>query len=484
MIRRIAVGLFACTLSTSALAQEPNAVEARVMSSLDRALVEPGCKLEGGGDYRVRSGRTYLSTAITGSGSQANRDRAARDGVRVVSDAITGAKQEKNPAAWYYLGRLFLQQADLVGADSTFSRALALAPECAADIQKYRYRTWAVLVNAGAQYRKAEQDDSAMVMLRAADIIYRDLPLGYTTMADIFTSAGQSDSALVYYGKAAATQPTDTVQVKIRNQALFNYGVLQLNAGRHADAIGTFESYLKLVPDDATAKKALAQAYRATGRNEEAQVLEHELIGAAGAAAAGGGAAAGEGISERDLMDIAVKQFSDKDYAEAAITFGKVTELNPWNRDAWFNLANAYLALQDGANLAKAAVHLLAIEPLSEYAHSLAAQGYRTAGDTDALFKVIVAREALLANVEIDHLTVTSAGTTLTGKATGREPRDENNKQLPVKPQTVVVEFLGEGGAVVASAELMIPALRPGESVPLSAEAVGAGISAWRYHLK
>lgn len=481
MIRRIAVGLFACTLATPVVAQEPNAVEARVMSVLDRAFVEPGCKLEGGGDFRVRSGRTYLNTAITGSGSQANRDRAARDGVRVISDAITGAKQDQNPAAWYYLGRLYLQQADLVGADSAFTRAERLAPDCSADIQKYRYRPWAALVNAGAQYRKAALDDSAMVMLRAADVIYRALPLGYTSMADIFTSAGQNDSAMVYYGKAAATQPTDTVQAKIRNQAMFNYGVLQLNAGRHADAIVTFQSYLKLVPDDVTAKKALAQAYRASGRDAEAQEIERDLIEAAGA---GGAAAGGEGVSERDLMEIAVKQFSDKDYAAAAVTFGKVTELNPWNRDAWFNLANAYLALQDGANLARSAGHLLAIEPLSEYAHSLAAQGYRTAGATDSLFSVIVAREALLANVEIDHLTLASGGATLTGKATGREARDENNKSLPAKPQTVVVEFLGEGGAVIASTELNIPALKPGESVPLSAEGTGAGISAWRYRLK
>jgi tetratricopeptide (TPR) repeat protein len=321
-----------------------------------------------------------------------------------------------------------------------------------------------------------------MVMLRAADAIYRDLPLGYTSMADIFAAAGQNDSAMVYYGKAGATQPTDTVQAKIRNQALFNYGVLQLNGGRHADAIGTFQSYLKLVPDDVTAKKALAQAYRATGRDAEAQDLERDLIEAAGAG--GGAAAGGEGVSERDLMDIAVKQFSDKDFAAAATTFGKVTEITPWNRDAWFNLANAYLALQDGANLARSARHLVAIEPLSEYAYSLAAQGYRTAGETDSLFKMIVAREALLANVEIERMAVGNDGATLTGKATGREARDENNKALPARPQTVVVEFLGDGGATVASAEMTIPALKPGESVPLSAEGKGAGISAWRYHLK
>jgi len=479
MIRRIAVGLVICAQAAPLMAQQPDPVQAKVVSSLDRTFIEPACKLEGAGDFRVRSGRTYLVTAISGSGDQSNRDRAARDGIRVISDAITGANQAKNPAAWYYLGRLYLQQADLAGSDSAFTRAQGLAPACAADIQKFRYRAWAALVNAGAGYRKAEQNDSAMVMLRAADVIYRELPLGYLTMADIFTAAGQNDSAMVYFGKAAGTQPTDTVQIKVRNQAMFNYGVLQLNAGRHAEAATTFQSYLKLVPDDVTAKKALAQAYRGSGRGEEAQALERELIAAAGAAEAGG-----EGISERDLMEIAVKQFNDKSYADAAITFHKVTDINPWNRDAWFNLANAYLALQDGPKLGDAATHLLGIEPLSEYAHSLAAQGFRTAGNTDALFKVIVAREALLANVEIDRLAATSTGAKLLGKATGREARDENNKLLPQKPQAVTVEFLGQGGSVVATSEFTVPALKPGESTELSAEATGAGIQAWRYRLK
>ncbi|MDH4132899.1 MAG: hypothetical protein OEV95_13960, partial [Gemmatimonadota bacterium] len=176
--------------------------------------------------------------------------------------------------------------------------------------------------------------------------------------------------------------------------------------------------------------------------------------------------------------------FNDKSYADAAITFHKVTDINPWNRDAWFNLANAYLALQDGPKLGDAATHLLGIEPLSEYAHSLAAQGFRTAGNTDALFKVIVAREALLANVEIDRLAATSTGAKLLGKATGREARDENNKLLPQKPQAVTVEFLGQGGSVVATSEFTVPALKPGESTELSAEATGAGIQAWRYRLK
>ena len=51
-----------------------------------------------------------------------------------------------------------------------------------------------------------------------------------------------------------------------------------------------FEKYLQRVPDDLSAKKALANAYRATGQTDKAQELEKALV------AAGGGAAAGAGV--------------------------------------------------------------------------------------------------------------------------------------------------------------------------------------------
>jgi tetratricopeptide (TPR) repeat protein len=161
-----------------------------------------------------------------------------------------------------------------------------------------------------------------------------------------------------------------------------------------------------------------------------------------------------------------------------------VTAINPWNRDAWFNLANCYLALQDGAKLAEAASKLVEIEPLSEYAYSLVAQGHRMAANSDGVFKAIVGREALLANVEIDRLTLAGGKASLSGKATGREARDENNKVLPAKAQTIVVEFLGKGGEVTATMEAVVPALKPGESAPVAVEGSGAGVTAWRYRLK
>jgi len=470
-------GVALLVLAAAPLAAQDDGIASRVIGSLDTKLVQPECKLDGG-DFRVSSGKTYLKTGIEAS-EPSNRARALRDGVRVVIEALTDGKlATKSAAAWYYLGRLYLQQGNVMGADSAFTRAQALAPDCKQDIGKYRYRAWASLYNAGNGFRQQKNDDSALVMYQAADRIHRESPLGYINQADIFDQRKQTDSALYYYSRAAATEPTDPAMVRARNRAVFNHGVLLLNNGRAQEAVVAFRRYLRLEPEDATGKKAMAQAFRAAGMADSAQAIEHELVSAT--------PAAGEeaDVSEADLFDIAVQQFNDKNYKDAAETFGRITSRNPWNRDALFNQANAYLALQDGPNLAATAEKLLAIEPLSEHDYSLMAQGHKLAGNQDGTFRAIVAREALLVKLEADGIKRTADAATFTATATGREARDENNKLLEARPLTLTLEFLGDGGAVVATKEVTIPALKVGETAPVSATGTGADIKAWRYRVR
>jgi hypothetical protein len=189
-------------------------------------------------------------------------------------------------------------------------------------------------------------------------------------------------------------------------------------------------------------------------------------------------------MSEGDLFDLAVRQFGDKNYADAAATFGRISSQNPYSRDALFNQANAYLALQDGPNLAATAEKLVALEPLSEYDYSMVAQGYKFAGNTDKLFAAIVAREALPVNVVLEQLHMRADGATLAGTATGREARDENNKPLAPHPVSIVIEFMAPNGTVVSSQNIAIPELKPGESMNLTAEGKGEGIRGYRYRVQ
>src|SRR5205823_14409849 len=68
--------------------------------------------------------------------------RRSSDLERVLTQAVTTGKQEKNPAAWYYLGRYYLMADDLAAADSALSKALTLAPACKEDIGLYRRQAW------------------------------------------------------------------------------------------------------------------------------------------------------------------------------------------------------------------------------------------------------------------------------------------------------------------------------------------------------
>lgn len=479
MTKVLAGGLLAL-LCAAPLAAQQDGVASRIVGSLDARLVQPDCKMDGGGDFRVSSGKTYLKTGIEGSGDPSNRINALKNGVRVINEAITANGQQKNPSAWYWLGRIYLQQGDVVGADTAFNKALALAPTCKDDIKKYRYRSWAALVNAGQTFRQAKQNDSALVMFRAANTMDNTLPLGFVFMGDLYNELGQPDSAEYYFGRGAATEPTDPNMVKARNQAAFNYGVLLLNSKKAKEAVAALQRYRTLQPDDATAKKAMAQAFRAAGMADSAQALEREMVSSAGTPAAGGS----DGVSESDLMDIAVKQFNDKNYKDAAATFEKVVSKNPWNRDAVFNQANAYLALSDGPSLAASAEKLIAIEPLSEYDHNMRIQGYKLAKNQNGILKAVVAQAGLPVNIEVQSFKLAGDGATLEAKVTGREARDENNKIIPPKPLTLSVDFLGADGSVVATQDAAVPVLKAGEAQNVSVPGKGAGIQAWRYKIK
>jgi tetratricopeptide (TPR) repeat protein len=445
---------------------------------MDTKLVDPSCQIKGG-DFRVSSGKTYLKTGIEGSGDPSNRIHAVKEGVRVTTEAINGG-QSQSSAAWYWLGRLYLQQGDLVGADSAFNKAEQLSPGCKDDIGKYRHKAWAALVNGGNAFRQTKQDDSAIVMYRAATAIDPKMPLPYSNIAEIYNDRDQKDTALVYFQRAAATEPSDTSELQIRNQALFNSGVLLLNSGRAADAVPAFEKYTQAMPGDPSGKKALASAYRASGQTDKAQVLEKELVGMASAGAAAGG----EALTDADLFDLGIKQFGDKDYKDAAATFGKVIDHQPFYRDALFNQANAYLGLQDGANLAATAERLIGIEPMNEYDHKLRQQGYQLAGNKDKVLEAATAQFALPLSVEIDKMTLAGSNVSLTGKVTGRDAQTGSGKPIPAAPVTLVFEFLDATGQVLGSQEVNIPVLKAGASQPLQVSAKVDGVRAWRYRAK
>ena len=469
-IRIAFAGILLSLTGTTAMAQN-----ARVVSGLPSRYIAPTCPLKAG-HFKVQSGATYLKTGIETAVAE-NRVRALASGQKVILEALTQNQQEKNPAAWYYLGRIYLQQGDIVGADTTLSKAEELSPGCKEDISKVRYVGWVPLVNAGIEFSKAQKNDSALALYRQANTIYRDKPVGFLNAGVIFANASQFDSATVYFQRAAEIAER-TNAVEDRNIATRNWGALLQRAGRHQDAVPVLEKYVGWAPSDVEVKRALASSYRATGQTEKAVAIEKEV--GAGPATAGTPAGAGPSAAK---MSAAIELYNQKKYAEAAAAFDSVLILEPYNRDALYGLSNAYVGLKS-PKLADAAARLVAIEPLNDDAVRMLANGQRLAKKEAQANKTAVQLLAMPSTVKVTQFAPTAQGATITGTATGREAQTAQGKPLVPKPMTLIFEFLDAKGAVIANQEVAIPAVKPGESQPIEAKAEGAGIAGWRYKQK
>jgi tetratricopeptide (TPR) repeat protein len=472
--------------ATVAAAQQP-AVNDRVAKAVPTNYQAAQCNIKTN-HFKVGSAAGYLKAAIETEVVE-SKPRILSQGEKVDLEAIQKNGQEKNPAAWYYLGRIYLMQGRLAPADSALTKAEQLAPDCAKDINLYRRNAWVVLVNAGSKFEEDKNVDSAFALYRQANSIYRGSPVALYRVGSIMNDKGQSDSAAYYFGQAAAVavNATDTTEQKYRNNSAFSQGVLLLNAKKYDQAAVVFEQYLKWVPSDAQAKRGLAAAYRGMGRNEQAQAIEKELVATGGAPAAGGGNAGGGGgggADTEDLMSAGISLFQDKKYADAAAAFEKVVAAEPYNRDALSSLANTYLALKNGPKLLVTAQRLVAIEPLSESALKLLGEGYKQSSKVDDAVKTAEQVLALPANVKASNFATAGDGASLTLTASGRPAQTAAGKPIAPTAMPITVEFINAGGQPVATQDAEIPAVADGASQEVKVSAQGANITAWRYKRK
>ncbi|HUR06322.1 MAG TPA: tetratricopeptide repeat protein, partial [Nonomuraea sp.] len=440
--------------AAGASAQQPAPVNDRVASAMPPQYRAADCNIKPN-HFKVSSAAGYLKSAIETDVPE-SRTRILGQGEKVVLEAMRQNGQDKNPAAWYYLGRIYLTQGKLAPADSALSRAEQLAPDCAKDIEVYRRAAWYALLKAGGKFEEEKNTDSAVVLYRQAGSIYRGSPIPYYQTAAILNDKGQADSAAYYFGQAAAVAANtkDTTEIQIRDRSAFNQGALLLNAKKYDQAAVVFEQYLKWVPKDIEAKKGLASAYRNTGKVAQAQALEKEVVASGGAVGAGGGAG---GVGSNDLMSAGVNAYNDKKYADAAAAFEKVIAAEPYNRDALSNLSNTYLAMKDGAKLAATAAKLVAIEPLSENALKLQGEGYKQSAKVDDAVKTAEKVLALPVDLKPSDFNATASGATLTLTATGRSATTATGKAIPPAPVPITVEFLSGTGSVVATQDATVP---------------------------
>ena len=177
---------------------------------------QPPCDIKPG-HFRVNSAVIDLQSAATRPNTRDNMLAATRD---VLTRSITGDGQEKNPAVWYYFGRYYVEMKDGAGADSAFRKALALAPQCQADIDGYREQVWGDVLQNGLRTWQENKLDSAKLLLRQAAGLRPKHPRAALALGQIYAGENKLDSAGTWLNQAATAAGNDTAFAEFKKDAL------------------------------------------------------------------------------------------------------------------------------------------------------------------------------------------------------------------------------------------------------------------------
>lgn len=177
---------------------------------------QPPCDVKAG-HFQVNSAVVNLKTAAE---KPATRERMLRQTQEVLTRAITTNGQDKNPGAWYYLGRYYVEMGDAAGADSAFRRAEALVPQCKQDIDAYRQELWGDVVAAGLRNWQENRPDSAKRLLWQAASLRPEHPRPMWTLGQIYAAENQLDSAAQIFTRAATVAGTDSSFAASKKDAL------------------------------------------------------------------------------------------------------------------------------------------------------------------------------------------------------------------------------------------------------------------------
>jgi tetratricopeptide (TPR) repeat protein len=334
---------------------------------------------------------------------------------------------------------------------------------------------WTPLVNDGVAFANANNADSAAVLFRQANTIYRGSPSAYANLGVIYANRGQNDTAAAYFNQAAEISTRDTTFRDEEKFATLNLGIVQARARHYDEAVATLEGYRKLAPDDKQGGTALHAAYCGANQADKAAPLEKQY-GLPPCGVAGGDASS--------LVEKGVAAFNASKFDEAADLFGQAFAKAPYNHDALLNQATSYFKVKNGPKLVAAAQPLVELEPLNEIATQLLEQGYRETKQVDKQVALVNRRRSLPAKLETKRIAISPTDITLAMTATGRDARDAKDRPIKAAPVSLTFELLGADGSVLTTQDVTVPALAAGATQDVTVTAKANGITGWRYKIK
>ena len=406
---------------------------------------------------------------------------------------------------------------DLVGTlDSAFKIVEAAKPNCSDNTAYYRggHKYYLDVANGAINSLNADKLDSAVYYATQANRLFPASPYGTMVLGSVAAKRNDNTTAVRYWMQAAEAAERDTSYRDVRRQMLANSGSVYLNtaqsatgAERNAAARKAAETYALLIAVPGT-----KGSYMYGGRQNYQTALL--LVGDTAAFVKSYEAllANPSAYEYQDLLNSAVNAARSNRQADAARLFEGTLALNPWNRDALFNLAVTYLALEQNVKVSPITTRLVAVDPGNPENYNLGARAYlslakvaQTAKKTavaaayndstltwytkgnklpvEVTFTEFSPTESqvIIGGSVLDRRDKIDADAATTRPVRGKAPAKPAASSLPARAVTLRFEALDKAGAVIGSETVTTEALTPGKSVKFTVKMSAPNVMAYRY---
>ena len=444
--------------------------------------IPPDCELDMQ-HFLVRNAALYVK-AGTEARSPEQKDGAVQDAHRVLLDALE-AGEEGNASVWYFMGRNYTLMSDLAGADSAFTLAEALAPDCASDIDTHRRFIWVPLYNDGITALQNGDAEAAATALEEANKIATTEPFIPYYLASIRLQEQNIQEAVSLFKKMVEMGQSEGDYEEAYLISLFNAGRLHHMAQQWDSAAVWYARYRVVVPDDRDVITGLATVLEAAGRVQEA-ITAHDTV-----------MAHADVVTALDLFSTGVSLFQYERFERAIRAFTLGLEKNRYYRDGLFNLTQSYFGIANPSDQTEgteptpeemevrqaAAVEMLAaakrlveIDPFNEASLRLLAAAYQLTGDLDSTSAWMERIEGLPYEVKVQQFQPSGNGYQVRGEVTNLM---EDQLTIP----GLIIEFVDATGNVIESETFGGDTLDPDATASFEFNPVGDGVAAWRYRL-
>jgi len=413
-------------------------------------------------NFRLNSAKLYLDNAARFFRTDPGRSGAelGRAFQQVTEAVRSGGGDEMTQ--WFFFGEIAVMRGDLVGADSMFTRAEATTDStCRREIVRLRRNEWAPLVNGAINQLAANNQDSAVVLLRRSIIIFRESPVAYLRLGAIFAGRSQTDSAIAYF-KLAGRSGDSPREQEFRMAALFSAARLQQGLQRWADAEATFRDFRRLAPRDLAGIAGLGAALSAQNKTAEATVLYDTLTAAA------------DTVTDADnLFETATLMVHARRYALAARLYERELTLNRCHRDGLYNLASTYNSMRDSVHMLPIARRLVEVDPMNRGSLAMLAQAFVLLRDTMSI-GTLQRLQSLPWAFDLVRFTQRDTSATVLGGVSNLQDR-------PLPAFRLTIEYLNAACEPVSQSVVEVPLIEPNGSHTIDVTGRGRGILAYRY---